>query len=154
MIEIIGDIAYHKLPQSRQWQPSLPEQLGKLQGLHCPYCRRKKTGQGALLAPACVRKKCRERAATDFGLSFQLLCVLRGMAMGYNEDQIPDLILLAKPKVDAKGNTIYTITIHAIKQYKKVIAQKLRLPNKEAVLVAWYVARAMELEYGPPRPSS
>jgi hypothetical protein len=129
--------------QHGKWQESLPEQLKKLQGLHCPYCFRQKIGEGALLAPACERKKCRERAAADFGLPFQLHCVLRGMAMGYEEKQIPALMVRSKPEVGREDG----ITIHTIKQYRKVIAQKLGLPNKQAVLVAWYIARAMELEY-------
>jgi hypothetical protein len=69
------------------------------------------------------------------------------MAMGYNEDQIPDLMVRSKPEVGEDGAINYRITGHAIKQYRKMIAQKLRLPNKDTVLVAWYIARAMELEY-------
>jgi hypothetical protein len=64
------------------------------------------------------------------------------MAMGYEEKQIPDRVVRSKPEVGRPR-----ITIHAIKQYRKVIAQKLELPNKDTVLVAWYIARAMELEY-------
>jgi hypothetical protein len=127
-----------------RWQRGLPEQLKRLQDLRCPYCSRQKAGTGALLAPACGRTKCKERAAINFGLPFQLHCVLLGMAMGYNEDQIPHLILREKPKVDANGKTIYTITIHAIKEYRKLISRKLGLPNKDTVLVAWYIARAQQ----------
>ena len=64
------------------------------------------------------------------------------MAMGDEEKLIPDLMVKSKPKVEGEK-----ITIDTIKQYRKVIAQKLGLPNKETVLVAWYIARAMELEY-------
>ena len=62
--------------------------------------------------------------------------------MGYEEKQIPALMVRSKPEVGRDR-----ITIHTIKQYRKLIAQKLGLPNKETVLVAWYIARAMELEY-------
>jgi hypothetical protein len=66
------------------------------------------------------------------------------MAMGYEVKQIPTLIARSKPQLGEGG-----ISIHAVKQYRKVIAQKRGVPNKETVLVAWYIARAMELEYGP-----
>lgn len=79
--------------QHGKWRPSLPEPLSKLQVLRCRYCSRQKIGEGALLAPACGREKCRERAAADFGLPFQLHCVLRAMAMGYEEKQIPALMV-------------------------------------------------------------
>jgi hypothetical protein len=125
-----------------KWQPSLPEQLMKLQDLRCPYCSRQKIEEGALLAPTCKRKKCRERAASDFGLPFQLHCVLRGIAMGYEGKQIPALMVRSKQEVGREGISEYTVP-----QYRKAIAQKLGLPNKETVLVAWYIARAMELQY-------
>jgi hypothetical protein len=97
--------------ESGEWQPSLPELLRRLQDLRCRYCSRKKIGKGALLAPACGRKKCRERAAANFGLPFQLHCVIRGMAMGYQEKQIPDLMIRLKPKPGEEK-----ITEHAVKQ--------------------------------------
>jgi glutaredoxin len=135
-----------------RWTPSLPGQISRFQGTNCPYCQRLKTGDGAILAPCCRRAKCREKTRGDFGLSFQLHCVIRGMAMGYEDKemamdekkQVPGLIVRSKPERDKPG-----ISSHAIKQYRKMIAQQLGLPNKETVLVAWYIARAMELEYAP-----